>query len=112
MPEKRKSGPRGLAPSIEVSHLARAHGITRDQARRLMNKIGNGRRTEAVRPFLIPRLHRAMTTGAARSVTPPSEVIRPPSNAAVIFLLATAGKANGRNLSLAMAGVVRHDRVT
>jgi hypothetical protein len=43
MPEKRKSGPRGLAPSIEVSHLARAHGITRDQARRLMNKIGNNR---------------------------------------------------------------------
>ena len=33
-----------------------------------------------------------------------SEVIRPPSNAAVIFLLATAGKANGRNLSLVMAG--------
>jgi hypothetical protein len=31
-----------------------------------------------------------------------SEVIRPPSNAAVIFLLATAGKANGRNLSLVM----------
>jgi hypothetical protein len=26
-------------------------------------------------------------------------------------LLATAGKANGRNLSLVMAGVVRHDRV-
>ena len=43
MPEKRKSGPRGLALSIEVSHLARAHGITRDQARRLMNKIGNNR---------------------------------------------------------------------
>ena len=43
MPAKRKSGPRGLAPSIEVSHLARAHGITRDQARRLMNKIGNNR---------------------------------------------------------------------
>ena len=27
------------------------------------------------------------------------------------LLLATAGKANGRNLSLVMAGVVRHDRV-
>ena len=44
MPAKRKSGPRGLAPPIEVSHLARAHGITRDQARRLMNKIGNNRK--------------------------------------------------------------------
>jgi hypothetical protein len=49
--------------------------------------------------------------GFARIITPPSEVIRPPSNAAVIFLLATAGKANGRNLSLVMAGAVRHDRV-
>jgi len=50
-------------------------------------------------------------SACARTITPPSEAIRPPSNAAVIFLLATAGKANGRNLSLVMAGVVRHDRV-
>src|SRR5215468_1260854 len=50
-------------------------------------------------------------SACARTITPPSEVIRPPSNAAVIFLLATAGKANGRNLSLVMAGVVRYDRV-
>src|SRR5262249_57880148 len=50
-------------------------------------------------------------SACARTITPPSEVIRPPSNAAVIFLPATAGKANGRTLSLVMAGVVRHDRV-
>jgi len=34
---------RNIAPSVAVSHLIRAHGITRDQARRLVNKIGNNR---------------------------------------------------------------------
>src|SRR5947207_16002012 len=38
-------------------------------------------------------------------MTPPSELIRPPSKAAVIFLRSTAGKQNGRRLSLVMAGV-------
>ena len=40
MPEKRKSGSRR---PVEVSDLVRAHGITRDQARRLINRIGNDR---------------------------------------------------------------------
>ena len=43
----------------------------------------------------------------ASSITPPSEVIRPPSKAAVIFLRWTAGKENGRRLSSVMAGVAR-----
>src|ERR1700732_947375 len=34
---------------------------------------------------------------------PPSELIRPPSKAAVIFLRRTAGKQNGRRLSSIMA---------
>src|SRR5205823_13247897 len=38
-------------------------------------------------------------------MTPPSELIRPPSKAAVIFLRSTAGKQNGRRLSLVMAGM-------
>src|SRR5205807_6321559 len=38
-------------------------------------------------------------------MTPPSELIRPPSKAAVIFLRSTAGKQNGRRLSSVMAGV-------
>jgi hypothetical protein len=33
MAEESNSGPRNMALSIEVSHLIRAHGITRDQAR-------------------------------------------------------------------------------
>jgi hypothetical protein len=39
------------------------------------------------------------------SMTPPSELIRPPSKAAVIFLRRTAGKQNGRRVSSVMAGV-------
>jgi hypothetical protein len=43
MPEERKSGKRSLALSSEVSDLVRAHGVTRDQARRLINRIGHNR---------------------------------------------------------------------
>ncbi|WP_165848654.1 hypothetical protein [Mesorhizobium delmotii] len=38
-----------------------------------------------------------------KSMTPPSEVMRPPSNAAVIFLRPMAGKESGSNVSSAMA---------
>src|SRR6478752_2186681 len=41
----------------------------------------------------------------ARSITPPFEVSRPPSKAAVTFLASTAGKENGRIVSSVMAGV-------
>ena len=44
---------------------------------------------------------------AAKSMTPPSEVMRPPSNAAVIFLQPTAGIESGSNVSSVMAGVAR-----
>jgi len=37
MPNDRKSGP------IEISSLVQAHGITSDQASRLVNKFGNNR---------------------------------------------------------------------
>src|SRR5438105_2807381 len=43
----------------------------------------------------------------ASNITPPSELIRPPSKAAVIFFRQTAGKQNGRRLSSVMAGVAR-----
>src|SRR5262245_40317177 len=36
--------PRSLAHhQVEISHLVHAYGITRDQARRLINRIGNNR---------------------------------------------------------------------
>src|SRR5271154_5204337 len=41
----------------------------------------------------------------ARSITPPFEVRRPPSKAAVTFLLATAGNEKSRIVSSVMAGV-------
>ena len=40
------------------------------------------------------------------SMTPPSEVRRPPSKSAVTFLRETAGNENGRRLSSVMAGEV------
>jgi hypothetical protein len=43
MPETRNAGASSLVASIEASHLTRTHGITRDQARRLIKKIGNNR---------------------------------------------------------------------
>ncbi len=39
------------------------------------------------------------------NITPESDVMRPPSKAAVIFLRPTAGNENGRRLSSIMAGV-------
>src|SRR5664280_2623175 len=44
-------------------------------------------------------------SASARSITPPFEVRRPPSKAAVTFLASTAGNENGRIVSLVMAGV-------
>src|ERR1700736_5218114 len=41
----------------------------------------------------------------ARSITPPFEVRRPPSKAAVTFLASTAANENGRIVSSVMAGV-------
>ena len=41
----------------------------------------------------------------ANNITPPSDVRRPQSNAAVICLHETAGNENGRRLSLVMASV-------
>jgi hypothetical protein len=43
MSKEQKSGSSSLASSIEIAYLVRAHGITRDQARRLINRIGNNR---------------------------------------------------------------------
>ena len=45
----------------------------------------------------------------ASSMTPPSELSRPPSNAAVTFLRSTAGNQNGSRVSSVMAGVARSD---
>jgi hypothetical protein len=43
MPEERKSGTRRSDLTSEISDLVRTHGITRDQARRLINRIGKNR---------------------------------------------------------------------
>src|SRR5438132_9568849 len=43
MSKEQKSGSSSLASSIKIAYLVRAHGVTRDQARRLINRIGNNR---------------------------------------------------------------------
>ena len=48
---------------------------------------------------------------ALSSMTPPSDVMRPPSKAAVSFLRPMAGKWNGKVVPTGMAGVARRVRV-
>ena len=56
----------------------------------------------------------AMRQGSRRSgmecITPPSEEMRPPSNAAVTFLPSTAGNENSGFVSSVMAAVVGADQ--
>jgi hypothetical protein len=81
MPKEHKLGPRRLASSIEISNLVRTNGVTRDRARRLINKFGNNRAklSEAARvlkaPLAAPREaalqsngDRSESPGAARSL--------------------------------------------
>ena len=57
VPEQRKPETRSFAPSAEVSDLVRTYGITRDQARRLINKIGrNGAKLDEAARILKTRL--------------------------------------------------------
>jgi hypothetical protein len=57
MPTEHKAGPSSLASPIEISNLVRAYGITRDQARRLINKIGkNGPKLDEAARILQTRL--------------------------------------------------------
>jgi hypothetical protein len=60
MPNDHKSGPTRSAASTEISKLIRAYGVTRDQARRLINKFGNNR----------AKLSEAAQTLKARSPAP------------------------------------------
>jgi hypothetical protein len=43
MPKEHTTEPSRLPHRVEISHLVHAYGITRDQARRLVSKIGNNR---------------------------------------------------------------------
>src|SRR5262249_56140094 len=43
MPNDHKSEPTRSVASTEISNLIRAYGVTRDQARRLINKFRNNR---------------------------------------------------------------------
>jgi hypothetical protein len=62
MPNDHKSGPTRSAASTEISNLIRAYGVTRDQARRLINKFRNNR----------AKLSEAARTLKARTPAPPA----------------------------------------
>ncbi len=86
---------------------SRPQAIAKMRARRMS---ANGCVTRlASRPSGITAASLAATpsrcSASASSITPPPEVIRPPSNAAVTFLRPTAGNVNGRDVSSVMADV-------
>ena len=51
------------------------------------------------------RSGQACLSAPAKSKTPPSELIRPPSNAAVTFFWQMLGRENGRSVSSSVAGM-------
>src|SRR6478735_7647638 len=75
----------------------------RDISTRLCTTRVGSRRSGNTRAKLSAKPRRR--SAIARSITPPFEVSRPPSKAAVTFLAWTAGNENGRIVSSVMAGV-------
>jgi hypothetical protein len=76
MPNDNKSGPRRFASSIEISNLVRAHGITRDQARRLINKFGNNRAKLSEAARILKARFPAPREAALQSNGDRSEILR------------------------------------
>src|SRR5271165_4683094 len=65
---------------------------------------------ETGHPFRAENGHEVLSAPASR-ITPPSELIVPPSNAAVIFLPQRLGNENGRSVSSSLAGMADSVRV-
>src|SRR5262245_37093035 len=66
--------PRSLADrQVEISHLVHAYGITRDQARRLINRIGNNRAklAEAARILKARLPSRSVSEAESKERVPP-----------------------------------------
>jgi hypothetical protein len=94
---------------VEVVGIFVATGNGEDaRAQDVIDAVGDkGRvRGSAINPAsLVAIPKRRSTTPSSRP--PPSEVMRPPSKAAISFLRSMAGKPNGRIVSSDMAGVAR-----
>src|ERR1700676_1840529 len=75
----------------------------RNISTRLCTTLVGARRSGNTRAKLSAKPRRR--SAIARSITPPFEVRRPPSKAAVTFLASTAGNEKGRIVSSVMAGV-------
>ena len=95
------------APPIEIVGILKAAGDRQnarpqDVRQEVDNPVRSRRSAISAASFAqIP----SRRSAAANSITPPSEVIRPPSKAAVTFLRATAGKVKGSSVSSVMADV-------
>ena len=76
MPNDHKSGPRRFASSIEISNLVRAHGITPDQARRLINRFGNNRAKLSEAARILKARFPAPREAALQSNGDRSEILR------------------------------------
>src|SRR5271157_1816681 len=79
------------------------------RARRMSSMLwvtSSGLRGSAINEARVLAISSDCSTPAS-SITPPSEVMRPPSNAAATFLRPTAGILNGSSVSSDMAGVAR-----
>ena len=86
-----------LVAAADREHAGADHvGKGVHDARRIA-PIGNARARRSATP--------KRRSAIARSITPPSEVRRPPSKAAVTFLPWTAGNENSGIVSSVMAGV-------
>jgi len=93
-----------IAQSIKVVGIFVVAADRQDRPRKMSSSewiTREGSRRSAIQPRANPQL----TLGLRQQQTPPSEVNRPPSKAAVTFFLRTAGNPNGLAITSFMAGV-------
>jgi hypothetical protein len=99
------------AQMIEVVGIFVAEGDGQDARaqnvrQRMNNRPGSRRSVTSAASLSAMPIRRSAN---ANSITPPSELMRPPSNAAVSFLRSTDGSENGSRLLSIMAGVAASD---
>jgi transposase-like protein len=92
-------------PGVTVSLVARRHGVAPNQVFSWRRLAAQGALTAAGSEEEVVPAIPSRRSAIANSITPPSEVSRPPSNAAVTGLRRTAGKRNEGGLKSVMAGV-------
>ena len=107
------SRPQASLSAGSVRRLSRSsassypHAMAKIRARRMSGKgwmVRAGSRGSGITAASFSAMP-SRRSAAARSITPPSELMRPPSKAAMTFLRDTAGKEKGSSVLCVMAGV-------